>query len=53
MVITTMLAYLVARGSWGASRWVAGSLAAFFLVIELGFFGANMIKIAQGGWFPL
>ena len=53
MVITTMLAYLVARGSWGASRWVAGSLAAFFLVIELGFFGANIIKIAQGGWFPL
>ena len=53
MVITTMLAYLVARGSWGASRWVAGSLAAFFLVIECGFFGANIIKIAHGGWFPL
>jgi KUP system potassium uptake protein len=53
MVITTMLAYLVARGSWGARRWVAGSLAVFFLVIELGFFGANIIKIAQGGWFPL
>jgi KUP system potassium uptake protein len=53
MVITTMLAYLVARGSWGTNRWVAGSLAAFFLVIEFGFFGANIIKIAQGGWFPL
>ncbi len=53
MVITTMLAYLVARGSWGISRGVAGTLAAFFLVIELGFFGANFIKIAQGGWFPL
>jgi KUP system potassium uptake protein len=53
MVITTMLAYLVARGSWGASRWVAGSLAAFFLLIEFGFFGANLIKIAQGGWFSL
>ena len=53
MVITTMLAYLVARGSWGASRWIAGSIAVFFLVIELGFFGANIIKIAQGGWFPL
>ena len=32
MVITTMLAYLVARGSWGVSRAVAGSLAVFFLV---------------------
>ena len=25
----------------------------FFLAIELGFFGANPIKIAHGGWFPL
>jgi KUP system potassium uptake protein len=53
MVITTMLAYLVARGSWGVSRAVAGSLAGFFLVIELGFFGANLTKVAHGGWFPL
>ena len=53
MVITTLLAYLVARGAWGVSRAVAGSLAVFFLVIELAFFGANAIKIAHGGWFPL
>jgi KUP system potassium uptake protein len=53
MVITTMLAYLVARGAWGVRRAVAGSLALFFLVIELGFFGANLTKIAHGGWFPL
>ena len=53
MIITTMLAYLVARSSWGVNPWIAGSLAMFFLVIEFGFFGANVIKIAQGGWFPL
>ena len=54
MVITTLLAYLVARGVVGREpRAVAGSLAAFFLVIELGFFGANLIKIPHGGWFPL
>jgi KUP system potassium uptake protein len=53
MVITTLLAYLVARRSWGVRRSVAGSLAAFFLTIELGFFGANVIKIPHGGWFPL
>jgi KUP system potassium uptake protein len=53
MVITTMLTYLVARGSWGVSRAVAGSLAAFFLVIDLGFFGANLTKVTHGGWFPL
>jgi KUP system potassium uptake protein len=41
MVITTLLAYLVARDSWGVSRVVAGSLAGFFLAIDLGFFGAT------------
>ena len=53
MVITTLLAYLVARRSWGVPRAVAGTLAAFFLFIELGFFAANVIKIPHGGWFPL
>ena len=53
MVITTMLAYLVARGSWGASRAKAGSVAALFLFIEFGFLAANLTKIAEGGWFPL
>jgi KUP system potassium uptake protein len=53
MVITTLLAYLVARDAWGVSRVVAGSLAGFFLAIDLGFFGANLTKIAYGGWFPL
>jgi KUP system potassium uptake protein len=53
MVITTLLAYLVARRSWGVSRIIAGSLASFFLFIELGFFAANAIKIPHGGWFPL
>jgi KUP system potassium uptake protein len=53
MLITTMLAYLVARGAWGVPRAVAGSLALFFLIIESAFFGANLTKIAHGGWFPL
>jgi KUP system potassium uptake protein len=53
MLITTMLAYLVARSAWGVRRMVAGSLATFFFLIEFGFFGANLTKIAHGGWFPL
>jgi KUP system potassium uptake protein len=53
MLITTMLAYLVARERWGVSRVVAGSLAVFFLSIEASFFTANLIKILHGGWFPL
>jgi KUP system potassium uptake protein len=53
MLITTMLTYLVARSAWGVPRAVAGSLALFFLVIEFAFFGANLTKIAHGGWFTL
>ena len=29
------------------------AVAAFFIMIDLAFFGANMLKIAHGGWFPL
>jgi KUP system potassium uptake protein len=53
MLITTMLAYLVARGAWGVRRLVAGSIALFFFLIECAFFGANLTKVAHGGWFPL
>ena len=53
MAITTMLTYLVARGSWGLGRVLAGSVALFFLLIEFGLFGANLPKIPNGGWFPL
>jgi KUP system potassium uptake protein len=53
MLITTMLAYLVARGAWGVRRPVAGTLALFFFLIELAFFGANLTKVMHGGWFPL
>ncbi|MBC7419265.1 MAG: potassium transporter Kup [Bdellovibrio sp.] len=53
MVITTILFYVVAREKWGWSRLVAGSLCGFFLIIDLGFWGANILKIVEGGWFPL
>ena len=53
MVITTILFYVVARERWGWSFVTAGLLCAFFLVIDLAFFGANIIKVAHGGWFPL
>ncbi len=53
MVITTLLAYVVARQIWGWNRWLAGLVTAGFLVVDLAFFGANIVKIADGGWFPL
>ena len=53
MVITTMLAYIVARERWGWNLWRAASVTGAFLIIDLAFFGANVIKIEHGGWFPL
>src|SRR4029077_3607628 len=53
MVITTLLAYVVTRERWGWSVWKAAAPAAVFLGVDTVFFGANLIKIAYGGWFPL
>ncbi len=53
MVITTILFYFVAREKWNWSRLTAGSICGLFLVIDLAFWGANLLKILDGGWFPL
>ncbi len=53
MVITTLLAYIVAHEGWGWSIAAAGSITVLFLAIDIAFFGANLIKVEQGGWFPL
>ncbi|HYO70908.1 MAG TPA: potassium transporter Kup [Archangium sp.] len=53
MTITTVLAYVVARERWGVSRAVALPVAALFMVVDLSFWGSNLVKIAAGGWFPL
>ena len=53
MVITTLLFYVVARELWHWPLWAAGLLSAGFLIIDLSFFSANMIKVEHGGWFPL
>jgi KUP system potassium uptake protein len=53
MTITTILFYVLARSHWQWSVWRAGLLTSFFLIIDLAFFSANMLKIVQGGWVPL
>jgi KUP system potassium uptake protein len=53
MVITTLLFYIVARERWKWNAPFAASMTAVFLLIDLAFFGANIIKVAQGGWVPL
>jgi KUP system potassium uptake protein len=53
MVITTLLFFVVARERWRWSAAAAAALTALFLIIDLAFFGANIIKVGQGGWLPL
>jgi KUP system potassium uptake protein len=53
MAITTVLAYVVARERWGVRRVLALPVAGAFLGVDLAFFAANAVKIADGGWFPL
>jgi KUP system potassium uptake protein len=53
MAITTILLYVVARDRWRWSRTKAGIIASLFLVVDLAFLGANIIKVADGGWLPL
>ena len=53
MIITTLLFYRVAREWWGWSRMKAAGLTGLFLVVDVAFFGANIVKLFEGGWFPL
>jgi KUP system potassium uptake protein len=53
MGITTILAYVVARRLWGWSVPACVALFGAFLVVDIAFFSANLVKIVEGGWFPL
>ena len=53
MVVTTILFYVVARERWKWPLWVAAPLCLLFLAIDASFWGANLLKIPEGGWFPL
>ncbi len=53
MAITTLLFHRVARDRWGWPRWKAWPLTVLFLAVDAAFFGANAVKVEEGGWFPL
>lgn len=53
MVITSILATVVVAKVWGWGWWRAGLLFSCFLSVELVFLAANILKIPDGGWFPL
>ena len=53
MMITTFLTFYVLRYAWKFSLWPALLATGFFFLIDLTFFSANLLKIVDGGWFPL
>ncbi len=53
MVVTACLAFIVVWKHWGWPQWAAALLIAPFLAIDLVFFGANSVKILEGGFVPL
>lgn len=53
MFITSILTFVVMRRKWEWSLVGAVSLTLIFLTVDLAFFGANSMKIPDGGWFPL
>ncbi|WP_042267503.1 potassium transporter Kup [Paraburkholderia heleia] len=53
MLITTFLTFFVVRYAWHYNWLLCVFATAFFFVIDAMFFSANLLKIVDGGWFPL
>lgn len=53
MTITTLIYYFVTRHTWGWPMWKAFLPAGVFLFFDLSFFGANLLKFVDGGWFTI
>ena len=53
MFITTLLFHVVARLRFRWPVWKAALVTCSFLVVDLAFLSANVVKIVHGGWVPL
>ena len=53
MLTTTLLLHTITCDRWGWPLWRARALTAALLVVDGAFFSANVIKIEEGGWFPI
>jgi KUP system potassium uptake protein len=57
-VTATMLITSIAFGAvvvriWRHPPWVGGCVTAILLSVELPFFLSSLVKLAEGGWFPI
>ena len=53
MAIDTVLIAVVLFGMWKWNRWLAIALLTVFFTIDILYFSANLLKVPDGGWFPL
>ncbi|MFD1950139.1 potassium transporter Kup [Sphingomonas arantia] len=53
MLIDTALIAIVLFSLWNWNKLWAGFLVAIFAIIDVAYFGANLTKVPDGGWFPL
>ena len=53
MLITSILFFQVVRQRFRWALWQAVALCSVFVVVDLLFFSANVVKVLHGGWVPL
>ena len=53
MLITTVLTFYVVRYGWKYPLWLCLSATGFFFAVDFMFWGSNLLKLFDGGWFPL
>jgi KUP system potassium uptake protein len=53
MAITSLIYYYVTRYNWGWPAWKALLPVVVFLFFDLSYFGANLLKFVDGGWFAI
>ena len=53
MLITTLLTFYVVRYGWKYPLWLCLAATGFFFAVDLMFWGSNLLKLFDGGWFPL
>ncbi len=53
MLITTTLTFFVIRYSWNYPLALCIAATGFFFLVDMAFFASNMMKLFEGGWFPL
>jgi KUP system potassium uptake protein len=53
MLVTTFLTFFVVRFGWGYPLALCFAATGFFILVDVAFFSSALLKVVEGGWFPL